>query len=226
MKSKPRPLHVNVPGKAPEERRAGPEMQHQAEQEQRCSHPHQNLRQRIHFTPGCRSKASKQRIFELALVVATCLVLGFGCATSDPTRDLRNRARIHASKGAHAEATIAIEQAVKLSPENPSLRREAARIAAQSGDVERALAHLEAGLRSEDNDPSLWADVAELERDRQNYADAYVAYRRAAELDPNDLRAISGLALIADHLGFEDEARDAYARWNELERQAENPGPP
>jgi Flp pilus assembly protein TadD len=45
-----------------------------------------------------------------------------------------------------------------------------------------------------------------------------VAYRRASELAPDDVRAVSGLALAADSLGFEDEARAAYARWSELER--------
>jgi len=52
-----------------------------------------------------------------------------------------------------------------------------------------------------------------------------VAYRRAAELAPDDIRAVSGLALTADTLGFEDEARVAYARWAELERELDAKGP-
>ncbi len=222
MKLKPRPVDVDIPGKAPQERRARPKMQHQAEQEQHSSHTHQNFRKRFHLAPGTRpSKRSSQRIFELVLAVATAVALASGCATPDPTRDLRDRARTNAARGAYAEAAVAIEQAVELSPTDLSLRREAARIATQAGLTDRALAHLEIALRTQDDDPSLWADLAELERDRENYADAYVAFRRAAELDPNDVRAVSGLALIADHLGFEEEARAAYARWNELERRDE-----
>jgi Flp pilus assembly protein TadD len=44
-----------------------------------------------------------------------------------------------------------------------------------------------------------------------------VAFRRAAELAPDDLRAVSGLARAADNLGFEEEAEAAYARWTQLE---------
>ncbi len=165
----------------------------------------------------------RQRIFELGFICAVSAVavsVGVACATPHPSRNLLDRARAHASQGEYIEASVAIEEAVKLSPNNPSLRREAAKIATRTGDANRALAHLEAALRSKDDDPALWTDIAELERDRQNYADAYVAYRRASELNPNDVRAVSGLALIADHLGFEEEAREAYARWNELERRA------
>jgi Flp pilus assembly protein TadD len=199
-------------------------MQHQTEQEQRSPHPYQDFRKRFHFAPA------RLKSFALVLSLATfatlgSVLLGLGCATPDPTRDLRARARAYYSEGAYSEAAVAIEQAVELSPEDPSLRREAARIAVRAGDANRALAHLEAALRSDDEDPALWSDVAELERDRQNYADAYVAYRRAAELDPEDVRAVSGLALIADHLGFEEEARAAYARWNELEQRNEVPTP-
>jgi Flp pilus assembly protein TadD len=52
-----------------------------------------------------------------------------------------------------------------------------------------------------------------------------VAYRRAAEIAPDDVRAVSGLALTADTLGFEEEARVAYARWAELERELDAKGP-
>ena len=221
MEPKPRPFDVKIPRKAPQERRAGRELQHQTDQEQRSSHPHQNLRKRLHLSPRYRrSKRSSQRILALALGVAAAVYLGSACATPNPTRDLRDRARTNAASGNYTEAAAAIEQAVELSPNDPSLRREAAQFATRAGNNDRALAHLEAALRSKDDDPSLWTDVAELERDRQNYADAYVAFRRAAELDPEDVRAVSGLALIADHLGFEEEARDAYTRWNELERRS------
>jgi hypothetical protein len=37
---------------------------------------------------------------------------------------------------------------------------------------------------------------------------------------------VSGLALTADSLGFDDEARAAYTRWAELERRVERKGTP
>ena len=144
-----------------------------------------------------------------------------GCAIHSPTDDLRDLARTHAEAGRQAEARLAIEEAVRLAPDDVRLRREAARIAGDGGDADLALAHLELALGHAPNDASLWIHMAELERERENFADAYVAYRRASELAPKDLRAVSGLALVADQLGFEEEAREAYARWNELTRAAE-----
>ena len=49
-------------------------------------------------------------------------------------------------------------------------------------------------------------------------ADAYVAYRAAAKLEPTNLRALSGLATTASDLGFAEESRAANARRAELER--------
>jgi hypothetical protein len=36
-------------------------------------------------------------------------------------------------------------------------------------------------------------------------------------LAPDDVRAISGLALFAEALGFDDEAAQAYERWEDLD---------
>ena len=54
-----------------------------------------------------------------------------------------------------------------------------------------------------------WILLGKIENDRENVADAYVAYRRAAELAPDQIRAVAGLALAADSLGFEEEAEEA-----------------
>jgi Flp pilus assembly protein TadD len=52
-----------------------------------------------------------------------------------------------------------------------------------------------------------------------------VAFRRAAELAPTEIRAVSGLALAADKLGFEEEADAAYTRWTQLENEQEGGAP-
>ena len=54
--------------------------------------------------------------------------------------------------------------------------------------------------------------------DPHGVADAYVAYRAAAKLEPTNLRAVSGLATTAEDLGFAEESRAARARRTELER--------
>ena len=68
------------------------------------------------------------------------------------------------------------------------------------------------------DDPEVSILLGELEQRRENMPDAYVAFRRATQLAPEDIRGWSGLALSAEALGFEAEAVDAYARWAELER--------
>ncbi|MBW1684523.1 MAG: tetratricopeptide repeat protein [Deltaproteobacteria bacterium] len=103
--------------------------------------------------------------------------------------------------------------------------RQAAHIQARAGRAPKAIGHLETAIQLAPSDADVWIQLAGLENGRENTADAYVAYRRAAELAPDDIRAVSGLALTADTLGFEDEARVAYARWAELERELDAKGP-
>ena len=80
-------------------------------------------------------------------------------------------------------------------------------------------------IRLSPRNPESWIALGEIENGRQNVPDAYVAYRRAAELAPGDIRAVSGLALAADSLGFDEEAEGAYARWAELEREQDGESP-
>lgn len=161
------------------------------------------------------------------------LALAAGCATRTD-RDPASVAKAYAAAGHWPEAAREIELAVRANPpercgiagprdlecvaEVAGLLRTAARIQAQAGDVQRAVDHLETALQLSPGDPATWIQLAELENERQNVQDAYVAYRRAAELAPDDIRAVSGLALTADSLGFDREAETAYGRWAELER--------
>ena len=48
--------------------------------------------------------------------------------------------------------------------------------------------------------------------------DAYISFRRAISVAPNDVRAWKGMATTAEALGFDAEAEKAYARWAELEK--------
>jgi Flp pilus assembly protein TadD len=154
----------------------------------------------------------------LALLVAAC--------ASPPEPDPGAIARAYAAAGRHDEAAREIDVAVRAHPDDAELRKQAASIHAMAGDLPRAIGHLEVGIQAAPSDAELWVQLAQLEMQRENVADAYVAYRRAAALAPDDIRAVSGLALSADQLGFEEEASDAYARWAELERlQQQTPAP-
>jgi tetratricopeptide (TPR) repeat protein len=129
-------------------------------------------------------------------------------------------AEAYEQAGRYDEAAREIELAVRSHPRNTALRRQAARIHREGGNDDRALGHLEVlAVDLAPGDAEAWIEIGDLETQRKNIDDAYVAYRRAAQLAPDDIRAVSGLALTADSLGFDEEAEAAYASWAELEQQ-------
>ena len=111
-----------------------------------------------------------------------------------------------------------VARPITARPRDLTLRRQAARLHNRAGSTERAIGHLEVAIRLAPHDGTIWLELADRERDRENVADAYVAYRRASSLEPNDLRAIGGLARSAEDLGFDEEAQAAYERLAQLER--------
>ncbi len=144
----------------------------------------------------------------------------FACAGPWASPAPGDLAATHQSAGRLQEASREIELAIRVHPRDLSLRRQAARIYVEAGRDDRAVKHLEAAIQLAPRDGELWIDLAKIERDRENIADAYIAYRRAAALAPTDVRAISGLALSAENLGFFEEASAAYAKWAELKRNS------
>jgi tetratricopeptide (TPR) repeat protein len=156
-------------------------------------------------------------MYRVALLVVS-LGFSFACASPQPAAAPGDIAAAYQSAGRLEEASREIELAIRVRPQDVSLRRQAARIYIEASRSDRAVEHLESAIQVAPRDGALWIDLAEVERDRQNIADAYVAYRRASALSPTDVRAVSGLALSAENLGFTEEASAAYARWAELKR--------
>ena len=150
-----------------------------------------------------------------ATVVLSFALACAGPPTSPPPGDI---AATYTAAGRLEEASREIEVAIRTHPQDVSLRRQAAQIYTQTGRTDRAIGHLESAIQLAPRDEPLWIELADLELDRENVADAYVAYRTAAKLEPTDLRAVSGLAITAENLGFTEESRAARARRAELER--------
>ena len=148
------------------------------------------------------------------------LVLSLGCASSPgPLPGPGSVAAAYADAGRYEEAAREIDLVVRTYPRDVSLRMQAAQIHELAENAGKAVGHLEAALRLTPSDPRIWITLGDIETRRDNTADAYVAYRRAAELAPQEIRAVAGLALAADKLGFEEEAEAAYARWTALEQE-------
>ena len=163
-----------------------------------------------------------RRLLPLALALAAPA----GCTSVAPPHAAAEIAMAYADAGRYAEAAREIELAVRAHPEDVTLRRQAAGIQAEAGDLARAVDHLEVAIRLAPSDPEGWIALGELETRRRNPPDAYVAFRRASSLAPEDVRAVSGLAIAADSLGFDEEADLAYARWTALERERDPKAPP
>jgi tetratricopeptide (TPR) repeat protein len=173
--------------------------------------------------PGRHPITTRRGFFRMHRFALSIISLGFlfACAaprTSSPPGDI---AAAYQSAGRLQEASREIELAVRVRPRDISLRRQAAQIYIDADDSNRAIQHLETAIQLTPRDGTLWLELAEIERDRQNIADAYVAFRRASSLAPTDIRAVSGLALSAENLGFVEEASDAFARWAELKQSLE-----
>lgn len=183
-----------------------------------------NPRTRSRAIPRCGSGESiARRLFALS-AVAIFLLLG-ACATPPEEPDPGAVAAAYFEASRLDEAAREIELAVRANPRNPALRKQAADIQQAVGNSPKAVGHLESAVAMTPSDPELWLRLGKIEVERENTADAYVAYRRAAELAPDDIRAVSGLALAADKLGFEEEAEAAYARWTQLETAREGGAP-
>jgi Flp pilus assembly protein TadD len=152
--------------------------------------------------------------------VLALLALGSGCAKPPAAAppDPSAVASAYLEAGRVNEAAREIELAVRASPNSAMLHKQAAEIQVQAGHNGKAIRHLESAQQLNPSDPEIWIRLGELEMLRENTADAYVAFRHAAELAPDEIRAVSGLALAAEQLGFEEEAEAAYARWAEIEK--------
>jgi len=151
------------------------------------------------------------------------LASALACTTSAP-RTSHDVASAYLEAGRYADAARESERLVRIQPRNLELRLLAAQAHEGTGDLERAMLHLEMAEEIAPTDGEAAVRIGLLEQGRARADDAYVAFRRATMLTPDDLRAWRGLALTAEALGFEAEAERAYARWAELERtQGEMP---
>jgi cytochrome c-type biogenesis protein CcmH/NrfG len=141
--------------------------------------------------------------------------LALACASAPP--EPQSVAEAYLEAGRYVDAAREADAAVRRDPDDPELRMLAAQAHTGAGSHERAIDHLEEVLELAPSDANLFILLGEIEQSRENVEDAYVAFRRATQLGPDEIRAWSGLALSAEALGFEEEAAEAYAEWARLE---------
>src|SRR5690606_22837293 len=87
--------------------------------------------------------------------------------------------------GDHATARAALERAVAASPDSAFLHRDLARVAAELGDDDEALARTARALELDDTDAESWALQGRIKARRGNLTGALEDLRRAVRLNPD-----------------------------------------
>lgn len=105
-------------------------------------------------------------------------------------QDIIEEARAAAAVGRVAEARSGYERALKISPESAFLYRELGLIERTQGGVEAGLDQFRRAAELDPGDTVSLIQIGELLDERQDFAGAEAAYRRAADVEPSgDLRA-------------------------------------
>jgi len=120
-------------------------------------------------------------------------------------------------------AVAELQQSLKLDPGRKDaqtalvgIRRGQARLAAQSGDLEKALALLIEARKLDATDPNVQFDFGIVALRMSLFPDAVDAFDRTLKLRPNDPQALYGLGRAKIALAKFDEAEQVFERYVEL----------
>jgi tetratricopeptide (TPR) repeat protein len=125
-------------------------------------------------------------------------------------------ARLALVEGDSAAAVNALSQAVRLSPNDPNIRRELAGAHAAEGDHNAAFCELIAALIIDRRDAQAHSAIGQLYLDTGRNAEAVVAFTRALDLRPDSYEVRYALATAHTRLGNAAEAArqlDIYDRF-------------
>jgi tetratricopeptide (TPR) repeat protein len=99
-------------------------------------------------------------------------------------------ARTAAGAGRVPEARAGYERALRATPDSPFLHRELALLERRAGNRDAALTHFRRAAELDPSDAVSLVQIGELLEERQDFAGAEAAYRKAAAIDPSpDLSA-------------------------------------
>jgi tetratricopeptide (TPR) repeat protein len=111
-------------------------------------------------------------------------------------------ARAAAAAGRLDDARLAYERALSSTPESAFLHRELAVVERRRGDVDRALEHFRRAVELDPGDAASLIESGDLLAQRQDFAGAEAAYRKAAAIEP-------GAELSAKIAAVVENAREA-----------------
>jgi tetratricopeptide (TPR) repeat protein len=128
--------------------------------------------------------------------------------------------RLAQVEGELEAAVAAFEQAVRLNPNEPALRRELAAACAAAGRTDDAFIELVAALLIDPRDAEALAAIGQLFLDMDRPSDAIPALTRALEVRPDRFATRYLLALALLGAGRTEEAAREFDRFERLNGQA------
>ncbi len=108
--------------------------------------------------------------------------------------------------GRPKDAAEAFENALSLAPQDPSTMADLAACLAETGQIPRADALIEAALQMDPSHAVAWAVRGDLRRRQRDFAGARTAYDYALGLDPRQVTSRLGLAMLAADSGYGPQA--------------------
>jgi eukaryotic-like serine/threonine-protein kinase len=116
------------------------------------------------------------------------------------------------SAGRLEEAAEQFREAVDIEPTFVVSQSHLAIELVKLGRDEEAIVQLQAGIRSNSNDPFLRALLGNRFKAQNRFAEAITLYRQALALDPQSLGALSGLRTTLHQMGRGEEARVVWQK--------------
>jgi tetratricopeptide (TPR) repeat protein len=154
-----------------------------------------------------------------AVLLVACVAAAAACESKPPPKPSPGAlVEQYLAQGNRLEAMRESERLVRANPRNAELRMVAARANEAQGDLDRAMEHLAVAEELDPTNGEAVIRMGEIDQKRNRMDDAYISFRRAISVAPNDVRAWKGMAMTAEALGFDAEAEKAYTRWAELEK--------
>ncbi len=128
------------------------------------------------------------------------------------------RANAHGAMLRYDDATKALTAAAKLRPDDPEVHVQTGILTCRRARWKDAIEPLERGIAGAPHHAQAHYYLGEALNHADRLEEAMASYRHAAELDPENWRALKGIGIVLDRLGRSTDAAPWYRRAREIQR--------
>lgn len=158
-----------------------------------------------------------QVLFVKSASFLICAFVFVACATTKSNQDSNRfilEGNAAALKGEFASAANSYESALKVSPENPSARRNLGIVLVKMGDYKRAFQVLSSVQNEYSEDVEVLYFLGEASRGSNDFKNALQFYLKATNVSPQDLRVQKAMSWSYYRLGNLDKSLNLVKRLN------------